>query len=411
MNKLALNGGSPVIRNLLEHQNLVRYKDLERQYLLEAFESDVWDDWPGMDSQASVFEKEWAEFNNSSYAALLTNGTHTLQVALESLEIGYGDEVLVPGITWQATASAVCDVNAIPVLVDVDPRTLTIDPEKAEAAITPRTRAIIPVHLYHRLADMDRLQEIARKHGLYIIEDCAHTHGSQWAGKNAGTIGDFGSFSFQSSKLVNSGEGGALLMQTEDNYLKVVSQRSCGREFKSGVKIHSGNYRMTAFQAGILRGKLAALKENVDRFDKQGLGLDVAIEASPGVSVLFRDPKITRQSSYNFAFMFEPEQWNGVSAAQFRKALAAEVGVDFFTTYAPLNHSDFYYPQTKKRHQLSAEYVAAITPSRWELPECDAVFENAIISLWPLLGCPVTDAPLLTEAITKLYNNQDELRK
>ena len=272
MNKLALNGGSPVTRNLLEHQNLVRHKDLERKYLLDAFESDVWDDWPGVESQASLFEKEWAEFNNSPFAALLTNGTHTLQVALESLGIGYGDEVLVPGITWQATASAVCDVNAVPVLVDVDPRTLTIDPEKAEAAITPRTRAMIPVHLYHRLADMDQLLEIAKKHGLYIIEDCAHTHGSLWDGKNAGTIGDFGSFSFQSSKLVNSGEGGALLMQTEENYLKVVSQRSCGREFKPGVKVHSGNYRMTAFQAGILRGKLAALKENVDRFDKQGLG-------------------------------------------------------------------------------------------------------------------------------------------
>ena len=147
------------------------------------------------------------------------------------------------------------------------------------------------------------------------------------------------------------------------------------------------------------------------RFDAQGLALDAAIEAAPGVSVLFRNPKITRQCSYNFAFMFEPEQWNGVSAAQFRKALAAEVGVEFFMPYTPLNHSEVYYPHTKKRHQLSVEYTAAITPSRWDLPVCDYVFENAMVSLWPLLGCPAADAPLLTEAITKLFENQDEFRR
>jgi len=116
---------------------LVKRPDLERAYLLETYDSGVWDDWPGADSMAHKFEEEWAAFNGSKYCTLLTNGTHTLQVALETLDIGAGDEVIVPGLTWQATASVVCDVNAVPIMVDVDGETLTIDPNKIEAAITP----------------------------------------------------------------------------------------------------------------------------------------------------------------------------------------------------------------------------------------------------------------------------------
>lgn len=232
MSKLAILGGEPITQNLLETSDLTFRSDLERKYLLEAYDSGIWDDGPGIDSMATRFEKQWADFNNSDFCALLTNETHTIQVALETLNIGVGDEVIVPGLTWQATASAVCDVNAVPIIVDVDPETLCIDPKKIEQAITPNSRAIIPVHLYHRLADMDAIVQIAENHNLFVIEDCAHSHGSIWKGKAAGTIGDFWSFSFQRLNLINAGEGGALLMQDEDYYWTVVSQRSCGREMK-----------------------------------------------------------------------------------------------------------------------------------------------------------------------------------
>jgi len=412
MPQLACLGGSPVIGNLLGEKTLKSAKDLERQYLLEVHASEIWDDWPGVDSVASKFEKEWAEFNGSKYAALLTNGTHTLQVALESLGIGYGDEVIVPGLTWQATASAVCDVNAVPVLVDVEPDTFCIDPVLVEAAITPRTRAIIPVHLYHRLADLDRLRAMAKKHRLFLIEDCAHVHGSRWNNQTTGTFGEFGSFSFQSSKLVYSGEGGALLMQDESLYWKAVSQRSCGREFKPGVKVHSGNYRMTSFQAAILRAQLTVYAENAGLIDRNGLALDRAIDAAPGVKSLPRHPKITRQCSYCFAFLYEPEAWDGLPAAEFRKALTAELGLDFFTTYTPLSHSELYDPHTKKRHQLNPDYLAAITPSRWNLPVADDLWANkAVIALWKIFHCPPERAHLLTEAIAKIHANRHALIK
>ena len=410
MSQLAYLGGKPITNKLLERSELIFRSDLERKYLLEAYDSGIWDDWTGMDSMASRFEKEWADFNNSKFCALLTNGTHTLQLALETLDIGFGDEVIVPGLTWQATASAVCDVNAVPIIVDIDPETLCIDPKKVERAITPNTRAIIPVHLYHRLADMDSIMQIARKHNLFVIEDCANTHGSIWNNKAAGTIGDFGSFSFQRSKLINSGEGGALLMQNEDYYWKVVSQRSCGREMKEGIKVHSGNYRMTSFQAAILLGQLEAHRKNAPIIDQNGLALDKAIADAPGVRPLLRNDKITRQCSYAFVFLYNSEIFDGLDVKIFRKALSAELGIDFDTTYTPLDHSEVYYPHTKKRHQLSESYQKAINPSRWKLPIANDIWANkAVLTQWNIFGFPPDRAHLLTDAIVKIYENRSQL--
>ena len=411
MSKLAILGGKPVTKNILEKNQLINCKALEKKYLIDAYESGVWDNWPGIKSMASKFEEEWADFNKSKFCALLTNGTHTLQVALETLDIGAGDEIIVPGITWQATASAVCDVNAVPVIVDVDPETMCIDPERIEEAITSRTRAIIPVHLYHRMADMDRILKIARKYKLHVIEDCAHTHGSQWDGRGAGTLGDFGSFSFQRSKLINSGEGGALLMQKEKYYWNVVSQRSCGREYH-GFKIHSGNYRMTSFQAAVLRGQLAALRKNAPLISRSGLAFDKAVAAAPGVRPLRRNKHITRQCSYCFGFLYDKEMFNNTSGAVFRKALSAELGVGFGAGYAPLNDSEVYYPYTKKRHKLSKEYLRDITPARWKLPVAQELFKDkAILTGWHIFGCPPSRASLLTDAIVRIYENKDELKK
>lgn len=413
MSKLAYLGGKPVSENILGKAKFCFRKDLERKYLIQTYDSGKWDDWPKCkDSMAAIFQKEWAAFNRSEFCALLTNGTHTLQVALEALDIGAGDEVIVPGLTWQATASAVCDVNATPVLVDVDEDTLCMDPNKVERAITRRTRVIIPVHLYHRMADMDALMRIAKKHHLHVVEDCAHTHGSQWDGRGAGTLGDFGSYSFQRSKLMNSGEGGALLMQKEDCYWKVVSQRSCGREFKKGIKVHSGNYRMTSFQAAILRGQLAALKINAPLIDRNGLALDCAVAAAPGVRPLRRNKHITRQCSYGFAFLYDKDAFDGLDGGVFRNALSAELGCGFGTTYTPLSHSEVYYPHMKRRHALSHAYLRSIAPSHWNLPVAEELWRHrAVIIGWRIFSCPPKRTGLLTDAIAKIYEHRAALLK
>ena len=411
MSKLACLGGKPVTKSLLAKARLASRRDLERKYLLETYESGIWDDWPEhKNSMAARFQRAWAAFSRSKFCALVTNGTHSLQLALEALEIGPGDEVIVPGLTWQATASVVCDVNAVPVLVDVDPETLCIDPRKAEAAITPRTRAIIPVHLYNRMADMGAIMRIARKHGLRVVEDCAHTHGSRWDRHGAGTMGDFGSYSFQRSKLVTGGEGGCLLMQDEESYWKITSMRLCGREAKPGIRVHNGNYRMSGFQAAVLLGQLAAFKKNAPIIDRNGRALDKAIAKAPGVRPLRRSKHITRQCAYGFVFLYDKKAFDGLDVGVFRRALSAEVGVGFGTTYTPLNHSELYYPQTKKRHHLSKEYVKAITPSRWDLPAAEAAWKDRVVlSGWGMYACPPARAKLLTEAIAKIHDHRADL--
>lgn len=413
MSKLAVLDGKPVTKNLIDVSQLVSRRNLERRYLLETFDKGPLDDWPGVKSTAATFAAEFAAFQGARHCSLITNGTHTLQLALESLGIGWGDEVIVPGLTWQATASAVCDVNAVPVLADIDSETLCIDPAKIEAAITPRTRAIVPVHLYNRLADMDRILAIARRHKLHVIEDCAHSHGSQWKGHGTGSMGVFGSFSFQNSKSMHSGEGGALITSSKNLYGLVESQRCCGRRFPERPKsqMHSGNYRMTSLQAALLRGQLAAMRRNAAIMDRNGKALDQAIAAAPGVLPMRRDPRISRQVGYCYAFRYEPEEFGGIPLAVFRRALAAELNWEFFPTYAPLHHSELYTPHTKRRHQISPAYTRAITPSRWKLPVAQDLWQNrAVITLWQIYGLAPSRTHLLTDAIVKLYEHRAELR-
>ena len=156
---------------------------------------------------------------------MAANGTVTMEIALRAAGVGWGDEVIVPAYTFQATAAAPMAAGAIPVIVDIDPNTYCIDPQAIEAAITPRTRAIIPVHVGSLMAHMDGSMAIAERHNLIVVEDCAHVHGMQWRGRGAGTIGHFGSFSLQSSKILTSGEGGILTRSTPSRGLKQVDDR------------------------------------------------------------------------------------------------------------------------------------------------------------------------------------------
>jgi L-glutamine:2-deoxy-scyllo-inosose/3-amino-2,3-dideoxy-scyllo-inosose aminotransferase len=413
--ELACLGGRPVTGDLVGRGNLAFRRDLERRYLLEAYEDGRWDDWPhyGGDSQAAKFLAEWLRFCGADHGVLVTNGTHALQLGLEALGVGPGDEVIVPGLTWQATASAVCDVNAVPVLVDVDPETMCIDPDLVERAITPRTRAIVPVHLYHRLVDMDRIARIARRRKLAVMEDCSHTHGSRWRGRSVGTVGDLGAFSMQMSKLITGGEGGAVLARSRKVWERLTSLRACGREVVRGVRVHSGNFRMTSLQAGILRGQLSALRRNAQVMDRNGRALDRAVDAAPGVHSLRRDRRITRQCSYMYAFLYNMEAFDDLPLAEFRRALSTELGVPFCATYTPLNRSEVYYPHTKRRHRLSARYARAIDPSRWRLPECERLWrERAVLAPWQrIMGCPPSRARLLTDAVAKIYEKRAELLK
>ena len=259
MKTLAILGGSPV-RDTKTNPwpKWPVWDKKEETALLEVLNSGVWS-YNG--PKETEFNKNFAEFCGVKYAVSAANGTVTLQMALEACGIGVGDEVILPGLTWQATAATIVDVNATPILVDVCEDTWCIDPKEIEKAITPRTKAIIPVHLYGSFADMDEVMRIAKEHNLFVIEDCAHKHGGEWNGKKAGSIGDIGSFSYQLSKHLTAGEGGTVTTNNFELYEKLDALRNCGRRpepetevkadkgegvyFDAGNFCQSGNFRIT----------------------------------------------------------------------------------------------------------------------------------------------------------------------
>jgi len=208
------------------------------------------------------FEEDFAKFCGAQHCIGLGNGTDALWFSLLGLGIGPGDEVITVPATFMATAEAITYAGAKPVFVDVDPKTATMDPALLERAITPRTKAIIPVHLYGQVADMDPILEIARRRGLYVIEDACQAHGAEYKGKKAGTIGDAGCFSFYPGKNLGAlGEAGAVVTNNPDLTRKIQMLRDHGQSRKYNHALIGWNARMDGIQAAALRIKLRLLPQ------------------------------------------------------------------------------------------------------------------------------------------------------
>lgn len=418
MSNLALLGGKPFgdakLPEFLKGGWPV-YDQTELNAVQEVVKSGYW----GTGGPKQVeFEEKWAEFCGCKYSVFMTNGTHTLKLALESLGIGPGDEVIVPGSTWQATASSILDVNAIPVLVDVDPDTYTIDPKCIEAAITSRTKCIIPVHLYGRVCDMDAIMDIARRYNLYVIEDCAHQHGSEWRGMKVGTIGNIGSFSLQASKIMQTGEGGLTTTNDETLYERMYSLKFCGRPRNKDVTVptmQSGNFRGNEFAAVIGICQLARLQAQNELRGANITYLEDKLQAEvPGISYLKRDPRITFQSHYRCSLKYNSEAWDGVKRDTIMKAVKAEFNetFKFVKPYKPLNDSPLYRPFSKNTHRLSDEYMKAIDPAQYHLPVLENAWANEYLGIdhWYMLG-ERKNIDKIVEVMKKLHANIGELKK
>lgn len=211
--------------------------------------------------EVSAFEREFAAYCRTTHAVGTSNGTSALHLALLACGIGPGDEVITVPFTFVATAAAITYTGARPVFVDIDPATFTMDATKVERAITPRTRALLPVHLYGHTADLDPLLDIATRHSLRVIEDAAQAHGAEYKGRRAGSIGDFGCFSFYPGKnLGSAGEAGAVVTNSDDGARTIRTQRDWGQEKKYHHTLKGFNYRLEEIQAAVLRVKLRHLE-------------------------------------------------------------------------------------------------------------------------------------------------------
>jgi len=411
MSKLAIFGGTPIGKG--EFPAWPIYGQEEADQLLEALNSGVW----GINGQKQEeFAQKFAEFCGAKYGVMVTNGTHTLKLALEAMDIGPGDEVIVPASTWQATASSVLDVNAVPVLVDVDPDTYTIDPAAIEAAITSKTRCIIPVHLYGRVCDMDAIMDIAKRYNLKVLEDCAHQHGSEWRGQKVGTIGNAGSFSLQSSKVMNTGEGGIVVTNDPKIYYRLQSMKSCGREVinEEGEKVstQSGNFRPSEFAAAVGIAQLSRLQKQIEKREESEKYLEEKLQHIPGLGFLRHDDRITQQSIYWLPIKFKPEQW-GVDRMAFIRAVRAEMenSIDLNRPYVPLTDSYLYRPFSKKTHKLSDEYCQKINPARYNTPVVEYAFQTEFVGIpHRFLLAEKSELDKFIAAVQKVWDNKEELK-
>jgi dTDP-4-amino-4,6-dideoxygalactose transaminase len=354
METLAILGGEPVRKT--PFPAWPQWDDSERRALLEVLESGVW--WRSPGTHTLTFEREFAAYHGARHGIACTNGTAAIEIAMAGLGIGLGDEVIIPNYTFVATASAVLFAGALPVTVDIDPHTYCIDPDCVEAVITQRTRAVIAVHLAGHPADLDRLLEITRRRGLYLVEDCAHAHGSEWKGRKVGSFGDAGAFSFQQSKLMTAGEGGIVITNDDDLERRMRSIHDCGRlpgEWYYSHFMYGSNYRMSEWQGAVLSQQLRRLDEQAAVRSRNAACLNRALAGIDGITPQALDPRCTRNGHYCYVFHYNRAAFAGLPAAEFIRALEAE-GIPTQSSYPSVNLLDVFQSGVY-RDRLSFDHI------------------------------------------------------
>jgi dTDP-4-amino-4,6-dideoxygalactose transaminase len=398
--RLAIQGGKPVCD--FDWPGWPVHDVTEESVLLEVLRSGEW--WYG--EKVQRFERDFAAFQGAAHAVSCTNGTTAIEMGLRALGVLPGDEVIVPPYTFVATASAVMTLGAVPVFADIEPDTLCLDPEDAARKVSTRTRAIIPVHVGGRIADMAAINSLAELYGLAVLEDAAHAWGSQWQGRGAGTLGRCGTFSFQVSKNITAGEGGILVTDDEELADLCRSFSHCGR-MKGGNwydhEVLGSNLRITEFQAALLLAQLARLELQTRKRERSAALLDETLAAVPGIRLLAPAPGMTRRSYHMYVFRVD-EGALGISRAKFLEALQAEGVPASEGWYQPLYRNGVFtnanrLPPHPIRAPLSGKGVDFTNVS---CPVCEQVCRDAV---WIPQNVLLAEEPRirrLAEAICKV---------
>ena len=414
--KPAILGGEPMCTK--DWQKWPIWKpETDEKRVLEVLRSGVW-------SRAGVvteFEEKWAATMGARRCLSVVNGTNALICAIANFDIGAGDEVLVPPYTFIATVQAVLQNGAIPVFVDTDPETFQMDAKKIEAKITPRTRAILPVHLAGLPADMDRIMQIAKKHNLLVIEDACQAWMAEVNHKKVGTIGHAGCYSFQNSKNITMGEGGAIVSDDEEFMDKCFSYHSYGNPYGTIVgDVGAGTVRLgtklrlTEFQAAIGLAQLTRLEEQTSIRSTNANFLHALLSEIPGIVPYRLYDNVTRAAFHLFPFRYKKTLFDGLPRETFLKALQAE-GVPCSSGYTPLNTMPFLGNafQTKNFKKMyppemldSKKYYAEN-----QCPENDQLCNEAVWFTQNLLLGDKDDMRVIADAIIKIRTNASKIKQ
>ena len=409
MPRLAINGAAPVRTEPFPAWPM----NLEESARAagETVRSGQWGSIQG--EKVRSLEQRFAAFQHAAHGIAVSNGTTALCLALQAVGIEPGDEVVVPAYTFIASASSIVMSNAVPVFVDIDPQTYNLDPDLVEEAVTPRTRAIVAVHFAGLPADMDRLGEIANRHGLAVIEDAAQAHGARWGGRGVGAIGSIGAFSFQSSKNLNAGEGGIMLTNDDDLAAAARSLADCGHVAPGPRYNHfrmAGNNRMTEVQGALLLVQMEHLEAQADRRHANGEYLTERLGAIPGIVPVARPAQADRHARHLYMFRYSEEAFGGIPKTRFIEALRTE-GIPASPGYSiPLYKQpvfrERYYGIYRSPELLAVDYDAVNLPVTERACRSEAVWFTQNV----MLGSR-EDMDDIVRAVAKIGDHRDELRE
>jgi len=405
MAQLAVKGGRPVVPGGL-HTKWPIFDESDMFAVLHALMSGKWCAlWHGPETYNGQFEAEFAEYLGVKYGLLVDNGTNAIALALKAGGVEAGDEVIVPAVTFIATATAVVQIGGIPVFADIDPYTYQIDPSWVRKLITEKTKAVVPVHYGGYPANMDEIMEIAEGHNLLVVEDCAEAHGSEWRGKKVGSIGHLGAFSLQQGKPLTCGEGGFVSTNDEQLAAKCASYANFGRMPGRPIYEHhvaGYNMRMTELQAALVLSQLKRLPQQTEIRYVNGEYFASELEKTSGVHALKRDPRVTKRGYYFYFIRYDASKFKGVSRDRFSQALRAE-GIPCGTA-----HNDPIY-QNPVFVEMKSVFGNSVDYAKVHCPVAERVYQNEIVALGKDFLMEREKVDLVLEAIRKIEDNVDEL--
>ena len=411
MAHLALAGGTPV--RTTPFTPWPQFGDEERRALTEVLDGRNWGGFPFPNTHARRFAEAFAAHHGSRHALAVTNGTIALEVALKACGLRPGDEVIVPAYTFEATAVPILRLGGVPVFVDVKPDTYCLDVDAAAAAVTPRTRTLLPVHLASGMADMDAVAALAGRHGLRVIEDCAHAHGAEWRGRGAGSLGDAGAFSMQTGKLMTAGEGGAVTTNDDEIFEICQSYANCGRVSATDRfrrRLVGFNYRLTDFQAAVLSAQLSRLDAQNAQRRARAARLTAGLATIRGLTPLACDSRVTRQAIYQFVIKYDARAFGGASRDRFVAALELEGIPCDGLFYEPIYRSPLFRvaPGEYPAVPLGTDGAPPWASTRCPVAE-RAAYDEAVWLGHSLLLGPDSDVDDIVEAAAKIQRNSTEL--
>ena len=413
----ALLGGQPVRTKKFTKWPIWDKQD--EKAILPVLRSGIW----SRNNVVTQAEEKFANLMGSKYCLLTTNGTNALVTSLHTLGVEGGDEVITTPYTFVATIDAIMLKNALPVFVDIDPETWMMDADQIESKINSNTKAILPVHITGGICHMDKINAIARKYNLKVVEDACESHLAEWNGKKAGTLGDLGCFSLQNGKEITCGEGGAILGQDERIMDLCYSYHNFGRSRgqymprdKGASPILGTKCRMAEYQASILITQMETSKEETRKRSENAKYLTSKIKDIPGITPR-KDYKQTNVTAYYYYGLRFNEKEFGLSRDMFVKAMEAE-GIHTSTGLGVIEGGAMHQEGVIESVLNTRTFQKLFSKKRLDdyrdslsFPKCEQLVKETIgFSQYALLG-PKSDVDDIANAMIKVYENRDKLKK